>query len=268
MTVPVRVFVDLDPVFTQIRHLTDPLARERAVQHTSFFTVGGNVGRAQSTVPDDGLPWQVTRQPVVLDWWPVVPARAMGRFTTVMLWDSYLAVEYQGVRYGMKSESFSPYVDIPGRVGRVLELAVGSDSVPHALLRANGWEVVDSTARTRDPWTYQRYIQDSRAEFSVAKHGYVISRSGWFSDRSLAYLASGRPGLLQETGFSDWLETGVGIVPFSNADEAVAGIEDVMGRYESHCRAAREVAQEFFDARAVLADLIECAMSSAQAIER
>ena len=185
-----------------------------------------------------------------------------------MLWDSYPAVEYQGVHYGMKSESFSPYVDIPGRVGRVLELAVGSDSVPHDLLRANGWEVGDSTARTRDPWAYQRYIQHSKAEFSVAKHGYVISRSGWFSDRSLAYLASGRPVLLQETGFSDWLETGVGIVPFSNADEAVAGIEDIMGRYESHCRAAREVAQEFFDARAVLADLIECAMSSAQVIER
>jgi hypothetical protein len=247
--------VDLDPVFTQVHHLTDRAARERALQHTAFFSVGENIGLERSTIPDDGLPWRPTRQPVVLDFWPVTPGPAGGRFTTVMVWDAYPSVEYQGVRYGMKSASFGPYLALPETASAVLELALGS--APHDLLASRGWHLRDSAEETRDPWSYQRYIQGSKAEFSVAKQGYVAARSGWFSDRSLAYLASGRPVVLQETGFSDWLETGLGIVSFSTPDEAVAGIDDINRRYDLHCRAAREIAEEYFDATKVLAQLID-----------
>jgi hypothetical protein len=180
-----------------------------------------------------------------------------------MVWDSYPSIDYGGVRYGMKSASFGPYLKLPEAAGPVLELAVGS--APHDLLTSSGWSVRDSAEETRDPWSYQRYIQQSKAEFSVAKHGYVATRSGWFSDRSLAYLASGRPVLVQETGFSDWLETGCGIVPFRTPDEALAGIEDINGRYAFHCRAARAIAEEYFDAAKVLACLIERAMNSCSA---
>ena len=113
---------------------------------------------------------------------------------------------------------------------------------------------------TRDPWTYQRYIQESKAEFGIAKHGYVISNCGWFSERSANYLASGRPVLVQETGFSDWLETGSGVISFSTLKEASSGIEEINSRYEFHCKAARALAKEYFDARKMLPQLIEAAM--------
>src|SRR3989442_1791396 len=191
MEIPVRALVDEDPAFTQIRHLTEPGARERALLHTAFFSFGENIGHAGCAVPDDGLPWRPTRQPVALDVLPVTPGRPAGKFTTVMLWDSYAAPEYRGVRYGMKSDSFAPYLDLPERAGRVFELAVGSPSAPCTLLRQKGWTVCDPRGPTRDPWTYQRYVEASKAEFAVAKHGYVISGSGR-SSRSLTTVTCSR----------------------------------------------------------------------------
>jgi len=261
--VPARALIDQDPAFTQIRHLTDPAARDLAMHHTAFFSFGENIGLSRSAIPGYGLPWWPTRHPIVLDDWPVTAGPERGRFTTVMLWQSYPPREYCGVRYGLKSDSFGPYLDLPEKAGDIFELAIGSPTAPYALLRGKGWGVRDPRGPTRDPWTYQRYIQQSKAEFSVAKHGYVISRSGWFSERSAAYLASGRPVLVQETGFSDWLQTGSGVIPFSTSEEALAGIEQISSRYEFHCRAARAVAEEYFDTRRVLPDLIERAMSPA-----
>jgi hypothetical protein len=258
--VAVRALIDTDPAFTQIRHLTDPVARQLALQHTVFFSFGTNIGQSQCEVPQDGFPWQGTRQPIVLDAWPVTPGPPRGKFTTVMQWDSYQARTYNGRRYGMKSASFAEYMDLPRRAGPVFELAVGSPTTPREELLGKGWAVRNPLDPTRDPWTYQHYIRQSKAEFSVAKHGYVVSRSGWFSERSACYLASGRPVVTQETGFSDWLEAGSGVIPFSTPEQAHAGIEEVNSHYDLHCRAARAVAEEYFDARKVLPQLIECAM--------
>jgi hypothetical protein len=255
--IPGRALIDQDPVFTQIRHLTDPAAREQAAAHTAFFTFGENLCAGRAAVPHDGFPWQPTRQPVVLRAEAVTPGPAGGKFTTVMQWHSYPAREYGGVRYGMKSDSFDPYLDLPARVGRVLELAVGSPKAPRAMLRRNGWTIRDPRGPTHDLGAYRRYIRRSKAEFSVAKHGYVVSRSGWFSERSLAYLAAGRPVLVQDTGFTEWLHAGAGVIAFTAPDEAVAGVEEINRRYEFHCRAAREVAEAYFDARRVLPDLLE-----------
>ena len=261
MEVNSRALLDQDPVFMQIRHLTDLHARQRAEQHTAFLSVAGNIGRDRCTIPDDGLPWQAVRQPVVLDAWPLTPGPDDGRFTTVMLWDSYPAREYDGVRYGMKSDSFDPYSDLPAKMGPVFEIALGGGTAPRDLLRAKQWLLRDAIETTRDPWTYQQFIQRSKAEFSVAKQGYAASRSGWFSERSVNYLASGRPVLVQETGFSDWMQTGKGVVPFSTLEEVETGIQEISGQYAIHCRAAREIAAEYFDARQVLPAIIECAMN-------
>jgi hypothetical protein len=263
MQIPTRVLVDEDPAFTQIRHLTDEHAIERARQHTAFFSFGENIGRPGCAVPDDGLPWQPTRQPVSLETLPVTPGPMRGKFTTVMLWDSYPARTHDGVRYGMKSESFMPYLDLPARVGPCFELAVGSATAPRSLLRQHGWRIRDSRRPTRSVDTYHRYLQRSKAEWSVAKHGYVVSGSGWFSERSVAYMACGRPVLLQDTGFSAWLPTGSGVIPFTTAEEAAAGVEQIESRYEHHCREARNIAEEYFDARKVLPPLIERAISGA-----
>jgi hypothetical protein len=252
--IPKRVFIDTDPVFTQIRHLTDPFARQLALQHTAFFSFGENL---ESTHPRDGLPWQRTRQPIVMDAWPITPGPAHGRFTTIMQWESYSAVQYSDICYGMKSNSFRPFMDLPTQVGPILELAIGSETAPRPLLESKGWILRDPLETAPDPWAYQRYIQQSKAEFTVAKHGYVVGRSGWFSERSAAYLASGRPVVTEETGFSNWLEVGDGVLPFMTPDEAVAAIEDVNGRYETHCRAARAVAEAYFDSDQVLGKLLE-----------
>jgi hypothetical protein len=257
MDIPVRVLIDTDPVFTQIRHLTDTTSRERAAQHTAFFSFGENIGTGASTVPDDGFPWKPTRQPIVLGAWPASPGPAGGSFTTVMLWDSYRPRTYAGRTYGMKSASFEPFLDLPARASVRMEAVVGSPTAPKALLRDHGWVLRDPLDAARDPWAYRSFIQRSRAEFSIAKHGYVVSGSGWFSERSAGYLASARPVVLQDTGYSKWLPTGAGILPFSAPDEALTAMEEVTRRYSFHCDAARAIAEDYFESGKVLSRLID-----------
>lgn len=260
LEVPHRVFIDTDPVFTQIRHLSDPTARQLAKQHTAFFSFGENIIRESSKIPRDGFSWQATRQPIVLNAWPVTPGNRVGNFTTVMQWDSYSTREFNGVRYGMKSASFQPYLELPLQVNDVtFELALGSPSAPRDLLERRGWRIGNPLEITRTPWTYQHYIQESKAEFSVAKQGYAASNSGWFSERSACYLASGRPVVVQDTGFSQWLEAGSGVIAFRNIEEAVAGVEEINSRYEYHCLAARAIAEDYFKAQKVLPHLLELA---------
>jgi hypothetical protein len=260
--IPHRALVDTDPVFTQVRHVLDEAKMQQARAHTSFFTYGENFGHANCSIPDDGLPWQPTRQPVVLDAWPVEAGDRTAPFSTIMQWDSYPAVEYKGHFYGMKSASFEPYMALPQNTPERLNLAIGSATAPRDRLRENGWMVSDPLAVTLTPITYQNFIRQSKAEFSVAKHGYQCSHSGWFSERSAAYLASGRPVVVQETGFSDWLQCEGGVLPFDSLETAACALERVSRDYAAHCRQARSVAQEYFDSAAVLSDLVEQATHS------
>ena len=255
--IPHRVLIDTDPAFTQIRHLEDEQAMASARMHTAHLTFAGN---ANASLPDDGLSWQATRQPVVLDAWSVVPASPESRLTTVMLWDSYAPKLHAGVEYGMKSLSFRPYMDLPARSQREIELAVGSPHTPKQELRERGFVLSSPLDVTRSAQGYQRYIQGSRAEFSVAKHGYVVSRSGWFSERSAAYLASGRPVVVQDTGFRTWMSEDRGVLSFSDPESAALALEDLEARYEEHAGAARDVAARYFDANVVLSELLEAAM--------
>jgi hypothetical protein len=261
MNIPARAFIDTDPAFTQTRHLTEPHRRELAEKHTVFFSFGENIGRNNCTVPSDGISWQATRQPVVLSLWPSTPGPTDGKFTTVMQWDSYRAQKWDGGRYGMKSESFEDYFDLAQRTGAAFELLL-SGPAPHDQLRARGWNIRQPHRFAGDPWTYQRYIRRSKAEFSVAKHGYVVSQCGWFSERSALYLASGRPVILQDTGYTNWLPSGYGVVAFHNLEEACDGIKSVSADYKTHCQRARELVEEFFDSKKVLTSLIARALRS------
>jgi hypothetical protein len=265
--VPARALVDTDPAFTQLRHLSDPEARARALGHTAFFTFGENFGRPGCSIPDDGLPWMPTRQPVTLAAWEVTSGPESGPFTTVMQWDSYPPREHEGRRFGMKSESFVRFLDLPSRCHETFELALGSENAPRELLREHGWRVRDPLVLVKDAQSYQEYIRASKGELSVAKHGYVASRSGWFSERSAAYLVSGRPVAVQDTGFTDWLETGRGVLPFSTLDEAVDAVGRISADYARHARAAREIAVERFDSARVLPALIERALAPARMVE-
>ncbi len=256
MEVPVRVMIDTDPAFQQVRQLTVPARRELALRHNRFLSFGENIEAGRAELPDDGLAWKSTRQPVVLSHWQPAAPDPRGPFSTVMQWDSYPSRDFGGRRYGMKSESFGPYIDLPARTRADFEVVLTGPNAPTHRFRELGWRLADGYRTTRDPWTYQEFLRRSKAEFSVAKQGYVASRSGWFSERSACYMASGRPVLVQDTGFSDWLPTGLGVVPFSSPDEAVEGVMDIQGRYPEHCRAARELAAEYFEAKKVLSQIL------------
>jgi hypothetical protein len=173
-----------------------------------------------------------------------------------MQWDSYAPLEHAGRRFGNKSLSFEPYLDLPRHTGVPLELALGSPHAPRDQLRRRGWRIEDPLAVTADPWTYQRYLAASRGEFSVAKHGYVASRSGWFSERTACYLATGRPAVVQDTGFTDAIPAGEGLLAFSDPGEAAAALEAVHAAPAHHGSMARKLAEAFFDARGVLGELV------------
>jgi hypothetical protein len=257
-SIPVRAFVDTDPVFVQVRHMQNQDSRTLAQQHNAFFTFGENVSKLRR-VADDGFPWHPTRQPIVLDAWPVMPPRPDGFFTTVMNWDSYPPVVLGGECYGMKSASFDPYYNLPELVRETFEIAMVH--CPPKLQEA-GWKIAHSLTVTRDPWTYQDYLQHSKAEFTVAKHGYVKAGSGWFSERTACYLASGRPAVVQDTGFTDWLQTDCGVIAFKDLEGAISGVEEIARNLKRHCDYARQIADEYFDARKVLTELVDTALSA------
>lgn len=263
--VPLRVLIDTDPVFVQVRHLRNELDRRSAETHNAFFTFAENYGKPDCLVPDDGLPWLPTRQPIVLDQWPVVPMPDDGCFSTVLQWDSYPAVRHEGREFGMKSASFGPYLDLPQRCRVPLVLGIGGASRPprQELLR-HGWKLQEALEFARDPWGYQQFVQRSWGEFSVAKHGYVLARTGWFSERSANYLASGRPVVLQDTGFSSVLPTGEGLLAFRSPEEAVQALDEVSRDLSRHAKAARMIAEQHFDSNKVLNELLVKAMEVAQ----
>lgn len=253
-----RILIDTDPVFTQIgaHGMGGPFSR-----YDALFTYGGNVHQAGCSMPTGGARWLPTRQPLLLDLWPANRGCRSAPFTTVMNWSPLGDCEYEGGLYGQKDREFEPFVSLPRDIGETMEVAVKVPPDMQRRLIEGGWRLADPLRTTAEPARYQSYLRNSRAEFSVAKHGYVVTQCGWFSDRSAAYLASGRPVVIQETGFSQWLHSGAGVVPFKTLAEAVAGIEEVNHRYEFHCRAAREIAEEYFDAHKVLPDLLEHALS-------
>jgi len=249
-----RVLVDTDPVFTQIggHGLAGPFYR----YHT-LFTYGENVHRPGCDMPTGGARWLPTRQPVVLDQWPVGTGDPNAPYTTVINWSAYGDREYEGRVYGQKDREFEPFFSLPRDTGEAMEMAINGPAAVRKRLADGGWRLADPSEVTRDPWTYQQYLRASRAEFGVAKHGYVCTQSGWFSDRSSAYLATGRPVVVQDTGFSDFLPCGEGLLAYRSPEGAVAAIRALRDNYDRHCRAARSLAEEYFDARRVLTDLLE-----------
>jgi hypothetical protein len=255
--VPVRAFIDTDPLFVQVRNLTDEKSRAHASAHNVFFTFAVNIRNGTARIPDDGFNWRPTRQPVVLDMWNVETPPPSAPYTTVMQWQSYPALEYAGKRYAMKAESFEPFFDLPSMTAAPLEIALGGEAAPRSALRSKRWRLQNPLEVARMPGDFQNYLRASRGELAVAKHGYVESNSGWFSERSANYLASGRPVITQETGFSEWLPTGDGLFSFTDSGEAVEAIDAIERDYAHHSTAARRLAEEHFDSDMVLTRLIE-----------
>jgi len=255
---PKRVFLDIDPGFGQMwRALgqADPFAG-----HDEFVTVGENVGRGDCTVPTCGIDWITTPQPVVLNEWPVADG-AGEAFTSVGAWRGpYGPIEYEGRTYGLRVHEFRRFLELPRRTGRRFEVALDIHAAEHedlTRLHESGWTLADPGVVAATPQAYRDYIRGSSAELMVAKHIYVATRSGWFSDRSICYLASGRPVLAQDTGIRERYPVGEGLLAFSDLDEAQAGVEEIASHPERHRRAAREIAEDRFASDVVLPRLLE-----------
>jgi hypothetical protein len=257
--VPWRVYLDLDPAFTQLWHAMQGIDMGFS-GHDRFVTVGQAVGGYWCDVPTCGLAWITTPQPLVLEYWPVAERMLHNALTTVANWRGYGSVEHGSVFYGQKAHSLRDFFRLPTLTDEefVLALAIHPDERKDLeALRANGWRLIDPASVASTTGDYRRFIGASKAEFGIAKSGYVESRCGWFSDRSACYLASGRPVLAQETGFSRFLPGGTGLIPFTTIEEALDGIDEINGRYALHSRAAREIAEVYLDSDKVLTRLLE-----------
>ena len=224
--------------------------------HDHFFTYAERLGRPDCILPDFGLKWLPTRPPVATDRWS---RHSPGEnWTTVMTWKNFQKpVEYEHKVFGTKEMEFAKIATIPdAQPSARFQVAVGGSGAPTEEWKSYGWQVIDSHAISESLVDYQRYIETSRAELSVAKNLYVATRSGWFSCRSACYLAAGRPVVVQDTGFSDFLPVGEGLFTFSTRDEAVYAIAQVEADYEHHAVAARDVAVEHLDVKPVLSNIL------------
>lgn len=256
-------YVDTDPVFTQIKLARGQMDFRKLIDaHDIHFSYGE---RLSHVGPATGHHWHPMRKPILLDEWRPSTQRREA-FTTVMNWTSYKNVEYQGQSYGQKDVEFMRFVELPSKVApTILEIAAGmgkTRQMPRALLTRKGWHLVDPMKVCPDLDSYREYIESSKAEWTVAKNGYVVGQAGWFSGRSACYLAAGRPVVVQDTGFSSVIPSGEGVLLFQTVEEAAAGIKEVEAHYDQHAKAARTIAEEYFDSAKVLSRLIEASMGT------
>lgn len=266
--IPLKLFLDGDPMFTQISLATDPGTEYamRVAAHERHFSFGMNIGNTACHVPTAGLDWRPTVQPVALDWWkktlmpPGAEHIAEGAWTTVMNWASYPPKEFEGRTYGQKDIEFERFRDLPSMTDEKFVLAMGQgvgQNRPTSLLEEKGWRIIEPDVHIPDYASYHDFLTNSKGEWSIAKNGYVRSMSGWFSCRSACYLAAGKPVVVQDTGWTDHLPSGEGVLAFNTLQEAADALETISSDYGHHCRAARAYAEKHFDAARVCASLLE-----------
>lgn len=257
---PLRVFVDIDPGFTQF-WFESGLPGARLEPHNRFVTIAENMGSPDCGIPHCGLPWQVVRQPVVLSDWPYMSTDHTKGLTSVASWrGAYGPIERNGHHYGVKAHEFRKLASFPEHVRQRCELALhidDDDIADRHLLESHGWNIVDPIIEAGDPGLFRQYVQRSSGEISAASGVYVDTNSGWFSDRTIRYLASGRPAVVQDTGFTRNYPTGDGLIAFRTLDEAVSGACTINDNYRDHSTAARHLAVELFDSDVVLARFLD-----------
>jgi hypothetical protein len=272
-SIPRRALVDSDPMFTQIQYLSQqmftpgqPALRRLIDAHTHHFTFGENAGAGDCRMPACGIRWRPTRQPVCLSRWRADEDDGAfddgAAYTTLMNWTAAKPLAYDGETWGQKDVEFRRFFQTPARVPEIaLAVAVGQtggagEPFPAREATEAGWRVLDPDVHAPDWRAYRDFIKRSRGEFSVAKETYVKARTGWFSCRSACYLAASRPVVTQETGWSKYLPTNAGLLAFETEDEAVEALRRVHAEPARHRRAARAVAEEHFDSRRVLGEML------------
>lgn len=257
-----KVLLDTDPGLNHFVNYPRSDAREPVAgrngyrAHDHFFTYAGCLGEADCVLPDMGITWHRTVPPVVMDRWH---ASGPGdRWTTVMSWANFRkSIEWAGRHYTAKEGEFLHIEHLPSLTSARFEVAVGGTHAPCERWRELNWNVIDAAGVSSTLTSYRGYIEASRGEFSVAKNIYVGTRSGWFSCRTACYLAAGRPAVVQDTGFTRRIATGAGLLSFTDLASALAAVEAVESDYVTHCRAAIDIAREYFDSSVVLRDMLD-----------
>lgn len=259
-----RIYVESDPVASQIRVAQgDKTLIAHLSAHDTHFSFGENLGAPDCGVPVERFHWLPTRQPVVLDLWEAADCTSGLAYNTIATWNNKgKDITYQGeTYYWRKARELEKFLDLPRQRPLQFEIAanVSEDERENVrcLLQKHGWSQVDSVELSQDMNRYRTYIQRSRGEFTVAKDQYTRLLCGWFSDRSACYLANGRPVITQETGFSKFLPTGKGLFAFKTMEDILAALDVIESDYAGNCRAAREIAAEYFAAEKVIGSLME-----------
>jgi hypothetical protein len=254
------VYVETDPVYEQMNIANgDVGSRDFLDAHDVLFTYGENLGAADCPVPLGERTWHPTRPPVVMDCWAGEASAAARAFTTVASFaNKGKDVTYQGVTYQWsKHRNFLQFLDLPRRTPQPFVMAMKpGDPAVERQVREAGWDLVDPEATSRDVDGYRTFIRESRGEFTVAKDIYVRPRSGWFSDRSVCYLAAGRPVVTQDSAFGKFVPTGEGLFAYTTMEEAVDALARINADYARHSTAARRVARDFFGVEPVLGRLL------------
>ena len=250
------LYVETDPVYEQMNIANgDDASLGFLRSHDVLFTYGENIGAPDCPVPSAGFTWHATRPPVVPACWAGDAGADARAFTTVASFaNSGKDITYGGVTYQWsKHGNFLRFLDLPRHTPQPFVMAMKpGDPAVAARVRAAGWELVDPEATSREVDGYRRFIQQSRGEFTVAKDIYVRPRSGWFSDRSVCYLAAGRPVVTQDSGFGKFIPTGEGLFAYETMDEAVDALARINADYARHSAGARRVAHDAFGAEPVL----------------
>jgi hypothetical protein len=255
------IYLETDPVPRQVAiACKDVQAIAELERYQHLFTYGENLGAVDCSVPAGRFSWNKTRPPVIADWWAGSRAPPPGAaFTTVTSWThTWNDVAWNGERWRWsKHHEFVKFRDVPGHCNAPLEIAVtGMNDQCAREFRESGWRI-RSASQVSDPDDYRDYICGSLGEFTVAKEQYVKPRTGWFSDRSVCYLAAGRPVVTQETGFSKFIPCGEGLFAFSTLEDAAGPLDAITVDYERHSRAATAIAREYFDAQTVVRRVVE-----------
>ncbi len=255
-----RIYVESDPFAAQVKVAKgDEGMIKMLAAHDTHFSFGENLGASDCAVPIEKFPWLPTRQPVAVELWNGGAKTGGTTYTSITTWHNKgKNLEWRGdTWYWTKDREFEKFLELPRRRKVQFELATGVGEDVQKLLRNHGWQQVDSVAISQDAERYRNYIQESRGEFTVARDQYVRPKTGWFSDRSACYLAAGRPVITQETGFSKFIPSGKGLFGFKTMDDVLAAVDAIEADYEGNCRAAAEIAADYFAAEKVVGSLMQ-----------
>ena len=268
--IPVKMLIDTDPMFTQYQYHVKMekggkearASKEYMHAHDLFFTFGLNIGKPDCRIPQFDFNWHTTKKPIILkSWEQSLSLPPQYGFTSVMNWIERPDFEYEGEMWGQKNKEYQKFYDVPVVSGEKFEMIINrpkdkatADSME--FLQSRGWHVLSPDHLISDMQHYKTFVQSSLAEFSITKETYIKSVSGWFSGRSAVYLASGRPVITQDTGWSSYIPAGEGVIPMHDCQSAVEAVKDIRGNYEKHSKAALNIAHEYFDSNKVLGDIL------------